>query len=127
MLPYQAVDLAAHGLTVPEVRREAWWIGADGTRGAGHRAIARALRACPWYWAWLGALLLLPPVSWIAALGYRLVARYRRRLPGSRPACGRGWDLERGAPLPEGDPPPCRPRRSAPKDATESPSPVQPT
>ncbi len=38
-------------------------------------------------WAVAGRILLAPPVSWVAPLGYRLVARYRHRLPGGTPAC----------------------------------------
>ena len=34
-----------------------------------------------------GWLLLLPPVSWFGAVGYKLVARYRYRLPGATAAC----------------------------------------
>lgn len=92
-MPAQRLDLAAVGLGKDDVKRFAWWIEADGRRSRGHRAIARALLACRRPWPLAGRLLLLPPVSWLAALGYRLVARYRRFLPGTTPACKRddGW------------------------------------
>jgi len=43
-------------------------------------------------WRFLGHLLVTPPFSWVAAVGYALVARYRHLLPGGTPACA----LERG-------------------------------
>jgi hypothetical protein len=127
-LPYQAVgDLPQVGLSRDQARRAAWWIPASPTlvaaagpgpqggraagerrRGsrrpggprAGHRAIGWALRACRFPWPLVGALLLVPPLSWLAALGYALVVRLRHRLPGSVPACDGAWDLEAGAPAP---------------------------
>ena len=125
MLPYQAVDLEEHGLTVDQTRKAAWWIGADGRRRRGAGAIAQALRACGWPWSWLGVLLLIPPISWLAALGYLLVARWRRRLPGSTPACRRGWNLDEGVPLEDAPPPPCharRPRGSSSRLGSPTPS-----
>lgn len=93
LVPWQ--ELAATGgltgvrLDRDDVRRWAWWIE-DGRRWRGHRAGGRALLACRGAWPALGALLLLPaPLSWPAALGYRLVARFRGRLPGVTPACRR--------------------------------------
>jgi predicted DCC family thiol-disulfide oxidoreductase YuxK len=79
-----------------EAQRKAWWIESDGRRSGGHRAVARALLACRGGWPLLGRLLLLPPVSWLAVPGYALVARYRRHLPGVKPACKRkSWQVER--------------------------------
>ncbi|MEM9554385.1 MAG: DUF393 domain-containing protein [Acidobacteriota bacterium] len=86
--PWQTTDLAALGLREEQTRRAAWWL--DGARrDSGHRAIARALIACGAPWPLLGRLLLVPPISWAAALGYRLIARYRGLLPGTTPACRR--------------------------------------
>jgi len=53
----------------------------------GARAIARALIAAGGLWEILGRVLLFPPISWISALGYRIIARYRHFLPGGTPAC----------------------------------------
>ena len=69
-----------------DVARSAWWI--DGARvEGGSRAVAFALMAAPGPWAVAGRILIVPPVSWVAPMGYRLVARYRHRLPGGTPAC----------------------------------------
>ncbi|MCB1055501.1 MAG: DUF393 domain-containing protein [Acidobacteria bacterium] len=91
-VPWQSADLAALGLTEEQTRRAAWWVGAaDETprrRGGGHRAVAYALGACRPPWPVLGWILRAPPpLSWIFAAGYRLVARFRGYLPGATPAC----------------------------------------
>ena len=73
-------------LTGDDLARSAWW--ADGARvEGGSRAVGHALLAARGPWAVAGRLLLVPPVSWVAPPGYRLVARYRHRLPGGTPAC----------------------------------------
>jgi predicted DCC family thiol-disulfide oxidoreductase YuxK len=85
--PWQWLDIAALGLTSRDVTTAAYWIDEHGTRHRGHRAIARSLIAAGGGWKVVGALLLVPPISWVAAVGYRLVARYRHKLPGGTPAC----------------------------------------
>jgi predicted DCC family thiol-disulfide oxidoreductase YuxK len=75
------------GLTERDVRSAAYWIDADGRVFRGHAAVAKALCAGTPRDRTLGALLLTPPVSWLARRGYRLVARYRYRLPGATDAC----------------------------------------
>lgn len=87
VVPYQRADLPALGLTAAECAEAVQWVGDDGVRGSGHVAVARLLRSGGGLWALLGALLLVPPVSWLAALVYRLVAANRMRLPGGTPAC----------------------------------------
>ncbi len=83
VIPYQSLpDLDALGLTLGEVSSALHWIEIDGTAHRGHRAVGRALIACGRLWSVAGWLLLLPPISWFAAAVYRLVARYRYRLPG---------------------------------------------
>jgi predicted DCC family thiol-disulfide oxidoreductase YuxK len=74
------------GLTVRDVKRAAWWIE-DGRQEGGHRAVARALMAVGGGWRLAGRPLLIPPVECLAALGYRIVASNRSRLPGGSPAC----------------------------------------
>ncbi|MET0894874.1 MAG: DCC1-like thiol-disulfide oxidoreductase family protein [Acidimicrobiia bacterium] len=88
-IPWQFLssdDLRAAHLSHDDVTRSAWWIE-DGRAEEGDRAIARALIAAGGAWSIVGRLLLVPPVSWIAPLSYRVVARYRYRLPGGTPAC----------------------------------------
>jgi predicted DCC family thiol-disulfide oxidoreductase YuxK len=88
-VPWQVADLAALALTEAQARQAAWWVEADGRRARGHRAIAQALRRCRGGWPLVGRLLLVPPLSWLGAPAYALVARFRGYLPGTTPACKR--------------------------------------
>jgi predicted DCC family thiol-disulfide oxidoreductase YuxK len=85
--PWQALDLAALGLTERDVTTAAYWIDAEGRAHRGHAAAGRALRAMRRPWPVVGALLLTPPFSLGARALYALVARNRHRLPGSTDAC----------------------------------------
>lgn len=85
--PWQQLDLGTLGLTPAECDEAVRWVGADGIRDAGHVAIARALLASRWWVRPVGALLLLPGTSRLAARAYRWVASNRHRLPGGTPAC----------------------------------------
>lgn len=80
-------ELAAHALTLDDVRSAAWWVDQTGHRSRGHLAIAYALRAGSGWSATVGGVLLVPPFRWIAAAAYPLVARWRYRLPGGSAAC----------------------------------------
>ena len=82
-----ATELERLGLAHDDVRSAAWWIDSDGRRSRGHMAIAHALRAAPGWPAIVGTMLLIPPLRWLAAGAYPLVARWRHRLPGGTPAC----------------------------------------
>ena len=75
------------GLTLDDARCAAWWIDPDGRRSRGHVAIARALRAAHGWPSVVGSALLVPPLRWLAAGAYPLIARWRHRLPGGTPAC----------------------------------------
>ena len=86
VVPWQRMDLAAAGLTEPEVTTAAYWLkGSEKRRGA--RAIAQALESCGQPWRTAGKLIDVKPVRPLAALGYEIVARNRHRLPGGTPAC----------------------------------------
>lgn len=91
VVPWQRLSLDDYGLSHEDVALYAWWLevtGDERRKWRGHRAAGKALRACRGVWPWLGALLLTPPpLSWLWAAGYRLVARFRHRLPGGAPAC----------------------------------------
>ncbi len=89
VVPAQQADLEALGLTAEDVARSAWWIDPDGTRRDEHLGIAGALRAMNGPWPALGRLLALGPISPLARLVYRLVARNRHRIhrPGTGSKC----------------------------------------
>ncbi|TFC61876.1 DUF393 domain-containing protein [Cryobacterium sp. TMT2-15-1] len=85
--PYQWTDLASYALTTKEAQSRVWLV-VDDHRFGGAAAVAALLRHQPnallRVLGWLGTV---PPWSWAAEVGYRLVARYRHRLPGGTPAC----------------------------------------
>jgi predicted DCC family thiol-disulfide oxidoreductase YuxK len=86
VIPYQHADLTALGLTEQQCRDAVQWVGPEGI-SSGARAFARLLLSSARPWRPLGALLLVPPFSWVAAGVYRLIATNRNRLPGGTPAC----------------------------------------
>jgi predicted DCC family thiol-disulfide oxidoreductase YuxK len=79
--------LASFGLSARDVQEAAWWVDGAGARERGHRAAGRALQAGGGWRRVVGWFALNPPTSWIAAGAYRLVVRFRYRLPGGTPAC----------------------------------------
>jgi predicted DCC family thiol-disulfide oxidoreductase YuxK len=86
VVAYQHADLAALGLTEEQCRSEVQWVD-GGRRAGGHEAFARLLLASALPWRPLGALLLVPPVSWLARRLYTWIADHRGSLPGGTPAC----------------------------------------
>ncbi|MBI2168926.1 MAG: DUF393 domain-containing protein [Actinobacteria bacterium] len=87
VVPFQGIDdLAALGLTLRNVETAAYWVDGHKLR-RGHRAVAAALRHTGPGWWVVGVVIDVPPVRWLAAGVYRLVARYRYRLPGATSAC----------------------------------------
>lgn len=85
--PFQWTNLAEYGLTEADAAARVWLV-VDGRRLGGHRAVAGLLTHQPVaVLRLLGHLMTVPPFLWAAALGYRLVARYRYALPGGTPAC----------------------------------------
>lgn len=82
-----AWQLDALGTTAERAQSQVLWVDRDGTVSGGAPAVARALRAAGLPWALLGVVLSVPPVSWVAPSGYRLLAANRYRLPGGTPAC----------------------------------------
>ena len=79
--------LAELGLSPADVQRAAWWVDSDGRLFEGHLAVAKSLMAARGWRGAVGKVILIPPVGGVAAAGYRIVARYRHRLPGSTDAC----------------------------------------
>lgn len=84
---WQHADLDALGLTAAACQDALKWVADSGRVSSGHEAVARLLLASPLPWRPLGALLLVPPVSWLAARAYAWVAANRHRLPGGTAAC----------------------------------------
>ncbi len=72
------VDRLAFGLTSEETKTAVWWVEGR-TRFSGHQAIGRVLGTLGGGWALVGRLIRIPPMSWLAAVTYRLVAANRHR------------------------------------------------
>ena len=87
IVAWQHADLAVLGLTQAQCEHELQCVAADGRVDGGEQAVARLLLASGPPWALPGALLRVPPFSWVGTVLYRLVADNRQRLPGGTPAC----------------------------------------
>jgi predicted DCC family thiol-disulfide oxidoreductase YuxK len=85
--PWQFSDIGRYGITPDEATEAVQFVDAAGRVSSGHRAIAGVLRTGGALLRLVGVILVLPGVSQVAGLVYRLVARYRYRLPGGTPAC----------------------------------------
>ncbi|WP_433544239.1 thiol-disulfide oxidoreductase DCC family protein (plasmid) [Streptomyces sp. CA-294286] len=93
IVAWQRADLRTLGLTQERAQHEVLWVTPTGTVYGGARAVAKALLSAGRGWSLLGALLMLPPLRWVAHGVYRLVADNRHRLPGGTAECalpGRG-------------------------------------
>lgn len=85
--PWQRLDLEPLGLTEHDVTTAAYWVDENGSSYRGARSIAKALVHAGGVWKGVGIALQIPPISWLAALVYVVVAKNRHRLPGGTPAC----------------------------------------
>jgi predicted DCC family thiol-disulfide oxidoreductase YuxK len=84
---WQLTDLAQYGLTPAQAEKRVYLFHEDHLY-AGHQAVAIMLTLRNrWYYSLLASFMLVPPFSLAALLGYRLVARFRHKLPGGTPAC----------------------------------------
>lgn len=85
--PWQWIELVDYGLTKEQAAAKVQMV-VDGQVYGGHKAFAKILRIQKqWWFKLLGAILVIPPFSWGARLGYYFVAKYRHKLPGGTPAC----------------------------------------
>ena len=84
--PWQSLDLADFGLTEQECSTAVYWVQ-DGKSFRGADAVAQGLQVCNTPLRLVGKLMSVPPVSWLARLGYPVIAKYRYKLPGATNAC----------------------------------------
>jgi predicted DCC family thiol-disulfide oxidoreductase YuxK len=99
-VPWQQLDLEAHGLTQEKALSAVQWLRPRTSAKpipSGAAAVARLLLRSRWPFRPIGALMLVPPFSWLAAGVYRLIAHNRYRLPGGTPACAVPKAAERSA------------------------------
>jgi predicted DCC family thiol-disulfide oxidoreductase YuxK len=84
---WQLTDLRSRGISRQRAEHEVLWVTSAGAVYGGAHAVARLLLNAGRSWRGVGALLMVPPFSWLARVVYTIVARYRGRLPGGTPAC----------------------------------------
>jgi predicted DCC family thiol-disulfide oxidoreductase YuxK len=83
----QSVDAERYALSPEELEKYAWYITPN-HHYPGHLAASALLRAQPRVWLrFLGQALRTPPLSFLAAGIYAVVAKNRHRLPGGTQAC----------------------------------------
>ena len=85
--PWQFLDVDEFGLTPEECDRAVQWVAVDGDHCAAEFAVIAALRHAGGAWAVLGQVLAVPGLRQLTGVVYRLVAKYRHKLPGGTPAC----------------------------------------
>jgi predicted DCC family thiol-disulfide oxidoreductase YuxK len=85
--PWQRLDLDALDLTEADCRDAVQWVAVDGSIASAERAVIAALRHAGGGWKLLGTVMALPGVRRLAAVTYRLIARYRHQMPGGTAAC----------------------------------------
>jgi predicted DCC family thiol-disulfide oxidoreductase YuxK len=86
VVAFQLADLDALGTTAERAEREVLWVE-NGVVYGGARAVARLLIRAGGPWRALGAIVGVPPLSWLAGGVYALISANRHRLPGGTPAC----------------------------------------
>ena len=86
-LPWQFTDVTRFGLLIPQAQAHVWLVVGE-EKFRGHEAIAKWLILQPnkLYKA-AGQIMFIPPFCFIFAGLYRMVARFRHKLPGGTPAC----------------------------------------
>jgi predicted DCC family thiol-disulfide oxidoreductase YuxK len=84
---YQFTNLELYGTTEERATHEVLWVDPTGRIYGGAQAIARLLVSAGGVYAAAGWALRTPPIRWIAAAGYRLIANNRQRMPGGTAAC----------------------------------------
>lgn len=86
-VPWQRTDVTQYGLLEPQVANKVYVV-VDSKTAGGHEAVAELLKLQNNKFLWfLGWLSLVPPFCFVGAIFYRLVAKYRHKLPGGTPAC----------------------------------------
>jgi predicted DCC family thiol-disulfide oxidoreductase YuxK len=87
IIAWQFAEVERYGITAQQASSAVQWVAADGRVSQGHEAIARALGRGGLALRILGKLLVLPGISAVSGVGYRLISKYRDRLPGGTAAC----------------------------------------
>ncbi len=85
--PWHFIDTTEYGVLQPQAQERVYMV-VDGQAFGGHEAFAAILRLQNnWLLSTIAFVIVVPPICWLARIGYRLVAKYRHKLPGGTPAC----------------------------------------
>jgi len=85
--PWQFTDLSQYSLTQAEVADQVY-LAIDNQNFGGHEAFAMVFRVQPnSFLRLMGKTMMSKYLRWVTRPTYRLVARYRHKLPGGTPAC----------------------------------------
>jgi predicted DCC family thiol-disulfide oxidoreductase YuxK len=86
-VPWQRTDLSKFSLTETQVADQVYLVIDEESFG-GHEAFAMVFRVQPNALVrFMGKMMMSRYLRWFAAPTYRLVAKYRHKLPGGTPAC----------------------------------------
>lgn len=86
-VPWQRTDLSKFSLTEAQVADQVYLV-VDADSFGGHEAFAMVFRVQPnSFVRFMGKMMMSRYLRWFAAPTYRLVAKYRHKLPGGTPAC----------------------------------------
>ena len=86
-VPWQRTDLSKFSLTEAQVADQVYLVVDEDSFG-GHVAFAMVFRVQPnSFVRFMGKMMMSRYLRWFAAPTYRLVAKYRHKLPGGTPAC----------------------------------------
>ena len=85
---WQSIDLSTYDLTEPEVSSAVYWIDSTGKKFRGHFAIGKVLKESNQIWRKLaGSIISSKVFTPFGKILYRLIAKYRHKLPGSTESC----------------------------------------
>lgn len=87
-MPWQLVSLDRYGISEAAAQQSVWLIDNGQVVAGGAAAFSMLLARSPRHsWRAAGRLMALPAARNVATAVYRLVARYRHKLPGGTAAC----------------------------------------
>lgn len=86
-IPWQFTDFSNYAITESDAADQVYLV-VDGVPFGGHEAFAMILRVQPnAFLRFIGRVLSSRALAWLGRPTYRLIAKYRHRLPGGTPAC----------------------------------------
>lgn len=85
--PYQLTELTKYGITTEQAKSSLKFVKANGEVLSANFAVSQIMRNGNKFWRMLSVITTLPIIRSLAALGYKVTAKYRHKLPGGTPTC----------------------------------------